>query len=335
MRGEDQVYPSSRNRYIIDNFRRHFRDPDGDPLRYAAASSNDAVVTAGLSIVPEHPLYQAYGSAIGVGGATVTITATDPHGLVAEQSFDVSVGPPIPNRAPTVQRRIPRTTVFIGANADSIRLRNHFDDNDLYGFDFDLLYTVSTANTSVARSRLEDKRDPVTRHGFARLVTSAVGKGRTTTTVTATDRLGLSAELTFDIVSSTRPPTVRSQIGDQSVRLRTDETIWDVQGYFADPDGPELVIGASSSDTTVIRTRVRSVGQRYRLVLLAHRGRDQGGHIIPTMVGTAEVTVTATDPTNESVSQTFTVTVTEAEDLSYGGRTVSTYVRAIPVSGRR
>ncbi|WP_420461483.1 Ig-like domain-containing protein [Candidatus Palauibacter sp.] len=62
-----------------------FSDPDGGALTYAAASSNEAVVSVSLS-----------GSsltvtAVAAGTAAVTVTATDPDGLSATQSADVTV----------------------------------------------------------------------------------------------------------------------------------------------------------------------------------------------------------------------------------------------------
>ena len=63
----------------------YFSDPDGGALSYAAESSDPRVATADVS-----------GSilsveATGPGTATVTVTATDPDGLSAEQSFGVVV----------------------------------------------------------------------------------------------------------------------------------------------------------------------------------------------------------------------------------------------------
>ena len=64
---------------------RYFRDVDGDQLRYTAASSNDAIATAGTSgaILTIRP--------ISPGSATVTVTATDSHGLSATQTVRVHV----------------------------------------------------------------------------------------------------------------------------------------------------------------------------------------------------------------------------------------------------
>ena len=63
-----------------------FRDPDGDPLTYGATSS--AVQVAAVSVS---------GSRVAVtpvsnGAATIRVTATDPGGLSAAQTFTVTVG---------------------------------------------------------------------------------------------------------------------------------------------------------------------------------------------------------------------------------------------------
>ena len=71
---------------VEEDLRPYFSDPEGDPLRYVAASSapNVALVTVSasgrLSIVPQ-----------AVGVARATITATDPDGLKAEQQVQVTV----------------------------------------------------------------------------------------------------------------------------------------------------------------------------------------------------------------------------------------------------
>ena len=69
---------------------RHFRDPDGDDLEYAAASGSPDVVSATVtgSRVTIAP--------VGPGSATVAVTATDPSGLSAQLSVPVSVRGAIP-----------------------------------------------------------------------------------------------------------------------------------------------------------------------------------------------------------------------------------------------
>ena len=62
-----------------------FSDPDGDPLTYSATSSSTSVATVSVtgSVVS--------GVAVGVGSTTLTATATDPGGLSASITFDVTV----------------------------------------------------------------------------------------------------------------------------------------------------------------------------------------------------------------------------------------------------
>ena len=67
---------------------RAFSDPDGDALTYAATSSRETVANA-----------SAWGSTVTLtpvseGTAAVTVTASDPGGLSAMQTFTVTVNPP-------------------------------------------------------------------------------------------------------------------------------------------------------------------------------------------------------------------------------------------------
>ncbi len=67
------------------NVAEHFADPDGDPLTYAASSSS-----------PAHASVSVSGSVVTVSGvligaAMVTVTARDPEGLTARQTFRVKI----------------------------------------------------------------------------------------------------------------------------------------------------------------------------------------------------------------------------------------------------
>ena len=70
---------------IRRSLRLHFDDPDGDPLRYRASSSDEAVATVSVS----GDTIQITG--VAEGAATVTVTVHDPQGQSVEEAFEVSV----------------------------------------------------------------------------------------------------------------------------------------------------------------------------------------------------------------------------------------------------
>ncbi len=71
---------------------RTFSDPDGDPLTYTVSSSAPDVVTVGSTGA------RVTLTAVSAGTAMVHVTATDPGGLRATQSFTVTVATTV--RAP-------------------------------------------------------------------------------------------------------------------------------------------------------------------------------------------------------------------------------------------
>ena len=64
----------------------HAQDPDGDPLRFAAESSDPGIFPVSLS--GEFLTFEA----AALGMSTVTLTATDPEGLSATVEYLVTVG---------------------------------------------------------------------------------------------------------------------------------------------------------------------------------------------------------------------------------------------------
>ena len=75
------------DRWASGDLGTNFSDPDGDQLSYSVGSSNESVAGAVISEPGPIVIVQAQGS----GGATITITARDPGGLTATQSFRVTV----------------------------------------------------------------------------------------------------------------------------------------------------------------------------------------------------------------------------------------------------
>ncbi|MYG48295.1 MAG: hypothetical protein F4164_02750, partial [Gemmatimonadales bacterium] len=81
----------------------HFSDPDGDALEYEAVSSLPGVATATVAGS------EVTVTGVSAGTAEVAVTARDPGGLSASQSFAVTV----PNRPPAVATAIGAVTVEV------------------------------------------------------------------------------------------------------------------------------------------------------------------------------------------------------------------------------
>lgn len=164
----DQTVEAGKS--VTLDVRSYFNEPDGQELAYAAESSSSSIVAATVagSVVTL--------SGVAPGTATVTIVATDPGGLSAEQGAAVTVLRP--NRAPEAVGSVPdqETTVDEKVKFDASL---YFDDPD----EDSLTFSASTSGASVTDASVSG--DTVTITG--------VSPGTATVTVTATDPGGLSA----------------------------------------------------------------------------------------------------------------------------------------------
>ncbi len=247
----------------------HFSDPEGDPLALAAASSDPEVAQAAAR--SDSVLIVAAAK----GEATVTVTARDPGGETAEQSFDVTV----PNRGPIVADTIPADSLLLGDTLE-VRLTSHFADPD----GDSLSFAAESSEPAVATARLSGST----------LVVVPMAPGRTTVTVTASDPDGLSAAQSFDVSAAhpNRAPVAEGEIPDRTIYVGSVDSV-DVSSYFSDPDGDSLDYTAETS-------------RRIRVTVAAH------GSIIALSaesVGSSTVTVTASDPDGLAATQRFRAVV--------------------------
>ncbi|WP_419164575.1 Ig-like domain-containing protein [Candidatus Palauibacter sp.] len=245
----------------------HFRDPDGDALSYTAASSNAGVVGAdvsGDSVVV---------TALARGVATVTVTARDAGGLVAQQRFQVTV----PNRGPEAVEAIPAQTVFAGRTA-SVDVSGYFRDPD----GDPLTYKATSSNADVATVTVS----------AATITIRAIASGVATMTVSASDPEGGAAQQTVQVTVPNRGPEAVGTIAAQTVPVGESKTV-DVSSYFRDPDGDALSYTAASSNAGVVGADV------------------SGDSVVVTALarGVATVTVTARDAGGLVAQQRFQVTV--------------------------
>ena len=185
-----------------------FSDPDGDALRYVAASDASNVATASVSgsdlkVIGEAP-----------GSATITVTATDPGGLSANQTFEVTVNSA--NRAPTVSGAIPDQVLVENTEA-TVDISGAFSDPD-----GDALRYVAASDASNVATASVSGSD---------LKVIGEAPGSATITVTATDPGGLSANQTFEV-------TVEAGSGEA-----------DLDALFAPPTADEITQVKEEWDT--------------------------------------------------------------------------------------
>ena len=245
----------------------YFTDPDGDSLSYGAVTSDSGTATANAntSLITL--------TAVTPGSATVTVTATDPGGLSAAHSFDVTV----PNRAPLAADSIPPLDLFTGDTA-SLEVASYFTDPD----GDSLSYAAATSDPGTATATVKGSLISLT----------AITQGSAIITVTATDPGGLSAAHSFDVTVPNRAPVAVDSLPGLDL-FTGDTTTLDVAAYFTDPDGDSLSYAAATSD----QGTAAATAKASRITLAA------------ITQGSATITVTAKDPGGLSAAHSFDVTV--------------------------
>ena len=279
----------------------YFNDPDGDALSYTAGTSDAEVATASVS-----------GSTVTLTGvsagmASVTVTASDPDGLSASQSFDVTV----PNRAPAAVGTIPGLTLTVG-DTESVDVSSYFSDPDGDA----LSYTAGTSDAEVATTSVSDSTVTLT----------GVSAGMTSVTVTASDPDGLSALQSFDVTAEgPRPQASLSVIAPASpeggvaileVVLTPPEVVLPprespvVVSYTLGVDGDPGTADADASDYADVASGVVEIGT------------ESNGAVI-------EITIHDDDHI-EPVREVFTVTLdAPAEEADYNLGSVTSAVVTI------
>ncbi len=253
----------------------YFSDPDGQGLSYTVASDTGGVV---VSVTGDIVTVVA----VAKGTMAVTVTAADPGGLTAAQSFQVTV----PNRAPLAEGTIPAQTVEAGETV-ALDMSPYFSDPDGDA----LAYAVAASDTSVVEVMVLDSAVTVI----------AIAKGEATVTVTATDTEGLAATREFVVTVPNRPPVAVDAIPAQTVEAGETAAL-NMSPYFSDPDGDALAHEAATSDPSVAKVTVS----------------DNTVTVTAVAKGEATVTVTATDTEGLAAIQEFGVTVPNRPPVAEG-----------------
>ena len=262
------------------NVAEFFVDPDGGRLLI------NAVATTGSSYARIQMLGQSTIQFEGIqttGDApiTVIVTAQDSGGLSVETRFLLTVSA---NTPPRLVQTPPAQTLREGQTAKFVSLIGTFTDDD--PGDRIARFEASSSDESILLVQVSSDGTAV--------VLIARSEGTTNVVITAIDTRGGSATTSFDVtVLSNSAPVIEKPVKTVNLRPNGSETI-DLRQHFTDPDGDTLTFTASIDKPGIATAKLAN--NRY-LTVQAHTR------------GTAEVTVTATDPDRESVSSSFLVAV--------------------------
>jgi len=199
----------------------------------------------------------------------------------------MSITPPV-NAAPEVAQNIPDQSLAVGRSATlDIAAMNAFRDPE----GAVLSYEAASSETSVAT---------VSMAGSTVTIRSSGALGRSDITIAASDPGDLTAMQTFTVtvepntapIAAGTPPPLRMVTG-------TSQDIA-VSSYFNDPEGEDLSYQAESSDTDVATVSV--VASAVTIIAVAS--------------GSAQITVTASDPGGLTATQMFTVTISQQSSIA-------------------
>ena len=258
----------------------YFDASDMSDLSYTAVSSDTAKATvsvsgATLTLTP-----------VAAGTVTITVRAGDSAGNHASQTFTATVVQP--NRSPVAVGTIPSDqTMKIGGNAITIDVKPYFSDPDGDALTYHLWRTGGPASIIFS---FED--------GVLTVNTNGHQTGTPQFRAVARDPDKAWAEQRFSITvkPANRAPVASGTIADITAKVGHSATDVDLSEYFTDADEDTLTYHAVSSDTSKATVSLS----------------DATLSVTPVAVGTSTITATATDTDGTFATQTFTMTVNQA-----------------------
>ena len=246
-----------------------FMDPDYGDLTIVAVSDDEDVASVSLSDL----MLTIDGT--GLGGATVTLTASDPDGGMVSTTFEVT----IENIDPVVAMSIPdQTTTRI--EDLSIDISGVFSDADATnGLDI----VVSLGDNTIVSAMIGDDM---------MLGIEGLLVGSTSVTLTATDMDGAMAETMFNVEIMNIEPVVANAVADQTT-TRVEDLTLDLANTFSDADNDALTIVATAADGSILDLDLSGTSLT----------------VTSLVVGDTTITLTATDAHGAMVETMFSVTV--------------------------
>ncbi|MFJ5416673.1 putative Ig domain-containing protein [Pectobacterium carotovorum] len=273
-----------------------FTDPDGDTLTLSATLADGTALPAWLSFNPATGTFSGTPGNSDVGSLTIKITATDGSNASVSTTFGLTVTNV--NDAPVVSGTLPAQNIAQGGSLNITIPAGTFTDPD----GDTLTLSATLADGTALPVWLSFNPATGTFSG-----TPANGDvGNLTIKVTATDGSNASVSTTFglSVTNVNDAPLVSTPIPPQNVAQGGGFNFTVPDGTFSDPDGDTLTLSATLANGSPLPSWLR-----FDPTIGTFSGTPGNAD-----VGTLVIRVTATDGSNTSISTSFGLTVTNAND---------------------
>ncbi|POY59239.1 membrane protein [Pectobacterium versatile] len=273
-----------------------FTDPDGDTLTLSATLADGTALPSWLSFNPATGTFSGTPANGDVGSLTIKVTATDGSNASVSTTFGLTVTNV--NDAPVVSGTIPAQNIAQGGSLNITVPADTFTDPD----GDTLTLSATLADGTALPSWLSFNPATGTFSG-----TPANGDvGSLTIKVTATDGSNASISTTFGltVTNVNDTPVVSTPIPPQNVAQGGGFNFTVPDGTFSDPDGDTLTLSATLANGSPLPSWLR-----FDPTIGTFSGTPGNAD-----VGTLVIRVTATDGSNTSISTSFGLTVTNAND---------------------
>ncbi|MDY4375274.1 putative Ig domain-containing protein [Pectobacterium carotovorum] len=273
-----------------------FSDPDGDTLTLSATLANGSPLPSWLRFDPTIGTFSGTPGNGDVGTLVIRVTATDGSNTSISTSFGLTVTNT--NDAPVVATPIPPQSVAQGGGFNFTVPDGTFSDPD----GDTLTLSATLANGSPLPSWL--RFDPTI--GTFSGTPGNADVGTLVIKVTATDGSNTSISTSFGltVTNVNDAPVVATPIPPQNVTQGGGFNFTVPDGTFSDPDGDTLTLSATLANGSPLPSWLR-----FDPTIGTFSGTPGNAD-----VGTLVIRVTATDGSNTSISTSFGLTVTNAND---------------------
>jgi trimeric autotransporter adhesin len=257
-----------------------FTDPQGQNLTYVATLSSGAALPSWLHFNASTATFTGTVPNT-AAGLSIKVTATDTSGLSTSETFSVLT----PASAPALVSQTATQTWKLGQAVSFALPSNAFTDPQ----GEQLTYSATLASGAALPSWLSFNATTKTFTGT--VANTATGLS---IKVTATDTSGPSAFETFSVLTPATAPTLVSQTATQTWKLGQAVSFTLPSGTFRDPQGEKLTYTATLSGGAALPSW---------LSFNATTGTFTG--TVPNTAAGLSITVTATDTSGLSKSETF------------------------------